>query len=268
MYLEGVYQSIRSTRDTAEHHQPTLLYGHSHAQLDTFINELGRMIVCTGTAKPCNACMACVHSRQGTYQALFDIAQYQSDTSETYGLEAARRFMQWARLQARHEYPSVGLLRRVDEYTFQAQNALLKIFEEAPAHCYILMTARRLQGLPATLLSRVTRVRLTLESQAISNAYSASIPKDPTNDVLTRIRQLLAEPTETQSRAYEETFADAEKSLRLFLMSGAATGDVRGNSRPFTRAVTVLHGIARAKKHLARNAHHGITLQSILCNAL
>jgi DNA polymerase-3 subunit delta' len=105
----------------------------------------------------------------------------------------------------------------------QVHNALLKLFEEPPPRTTFVLTTSRLQGLPATILSRCRPVRLRPlpedEMRAFASAVANRLNKDPDPE---EERQLLARAEGRPGRVLELLHADDDATDEAALLLRAA----------------------------------------------
>jgi len=77
-----------------------------------------------------------------------------------------------------HQLPQrLAILWRLDEASIPAQNALLKILEEPPAHAQLLATVTRWDRLLPTIQSRVSRVIVAVEPEGIGEQSQIGLAK-------------------------------------------------------------------------------------------
>ena len=84
-------------------------------------------------------------------------------------VQQIRQLQQWSHQTG--ESPKVAILENADAMNAAASNAMLKLLEEPPHNCYLILTSRRRQALLPTILSRLRpfalRERSTEEEQII-----------------------------------------------------------------------------------------------------
>lgn len=81
---------------------------------------------------------------------------------KSIGIEKIRELQNFLQLKTtgQHAIRRVAVIADADRMTDEAQNALLKALEEPPADTVIILTASRLQGLKATILSRAQQLHI------------------------------------------------------------------------------------------------------------
>jgi DNA polymerase-3 subunit delta' len=110
------------------------------------------------TSRPCNACRACRLVASGNHPDLHVVESEQVGASlkidQVRGLE---RTLSLTPVEGRHQ---VAILRRFEEATTSAANALLKTLEEPPSYAVLVVLARESDLLLPTIVSRCQHVAL------------------------------------------------------------------------------------------------------------
>ncbi len=110
--------------------------------------------------RPCLACEACRKIQADISPDVITIGSLKD--RRTIGVEAVREIRETAYIKPNDLSVKIYLLRDAERMTVQAQNALLKLFEEPPAGVYFfLMTAEPTALLP-TVRSRAPELRTEL----------------------------------------------------------------------------------------------------------
>lgn len=123
--------------------------------------EIVCALVCTGEEKPCGNCRACKKAQSGNHP---DIYIFQKDDSATaIKVDDVRLIREKALLLPNDGDKSIFIISEAQFMNPQAQNALLKIFEEpAPHVCFILTCPSRTAFLD-TITSRAASFMLSQE---------------------------------------------------------------------------------------------------------
>ncbi len=119
---------------------------------------LAQTLLCTGSAKPCETCSGCRQARRGSHANLLQVGALPRQRSVK--VDQARALL--ANL-ATHPFspgPRVVMLEKVDTFTPQAQNALLKAIEEPDSATSFLLTCQNEHAVLPTIRSRCRLVRL------------------------------------------------------------------------------------------------------------
>jgi DNA polymerase-3 subunit delta' len=144
--------------------------GIRHAYLFTGPSGLGRRTLATRLAQalncptpaspgvPCRACRVC---RQVEAGQNIDLMVVQAETEGgTLKVEQVREVTRFLSLKPYQSPFKIVLFLRFQEANANAQNALLKTLEEAPAHALLLLTADNAEQLLPTIVSRCEVMRL------------------------------------------------------------------------------------------------------------
>lgn len=114
--------------------------------------EIARALVCTGDVKPCGICRACRKAESGNHP---DIYIFQKDDgASAIKVDDIRTVKEKAQLLPNDGEKSVFIIREAQLMNPQAQNALLKIFEEPAAHVCFILTCPSRTALLETITSR------------------------------------------------------------------------------------------------------------------
>lgn len=124
--------------------------------------EIACALVCTDEEKPCGICRACKKAKSGNHP---DIYVFQKDDSAAaIKVDDVRLIREKAQLLPNDGDKSIFIISEAQFMNPQAQNALLKIFEEpAPHVCFILTCPSRTSFLD-TITSRASAFMLSQES--------------------------------------------------------------------------------------------------------
>lgn len=114
---------------------------------------LAQKAVCTAQGqRPCGACRDCLKALNGSHP---DIAVYGGKGgSRSFHVEEVRQIRDSASVMPNEAQTKVYILDGADNMTEQAQNALLRVLEEPPAHVMFLLTCTAASSLLPTVRSR------------------------------------------------------------------------------------------------------------------
>lgn len=248
--------------------QAVLVYGQSEGSVAETARTLAQMLVCTNGNQACNTCVDCVQWLNNTHARIFD-ATARCLTQEEYNIDVVREFIRFTSLQSASDQPGVGIMQRLDKFTTQSQNALLKLLEEPPHHCYCILTATRISMIPAPLLSRVQSVRLPDATDLVSLKNNDSDIRQlifSNKDVALRTLAALQRNVESASIDARKSFIEAcdkiELDTRIVLRHAQRTTATAAHvSRPL---ILLLNSLARTRKHLSFNANIQLTMSSLI----
>ena len=127
--------------------------------------ECAKALVCTGKEKPCSACRACKKADGGNHP---DIYIFQKDEGATaIKVDDIRLIKEKAMLLPNDGERSVFIIAQAQDMNAQAQNALLKIFEEPAKHVCFILTCPSKSALLETVISRGCSFMLSQEESAL-----------------------------------------------------------------------------------------------------
>jgi DNA polymerase-3 subunit delta' len=146
----------------------------------TLARRLAAALLCEHqqvTSRPCGACRACRLLASGNHPDLYIVES--EHVGASLRIDQVRRLEHTLSLtpfEGRHQ---VAILRRFEEATTSAANALLKTLEEPPAYVVLVVLARETDLLLPTIVSRCQHVPLkplptTTVKQALTERWGAT----------------------------------------------------------------------------------------------
>ncbi len=109
----------------------------------------------SGTGEPCGKCHACMMHQAMSHP---DYQVFEEQKKASVGVEHIRQLIEDAYLRPMIADKKVYIIPHADDLTLQAQNALLKVFEEPPGDSIIILVSENSERLLATIRSRARRV--------------------------------------------------------------------------------------------------------------
>ena len=138
-----------------------ILEGANSATRLAAAKEIACALVCTGKEKPCGICRACKKAQSGNHP---DIYVFQKDDSATaIKVDDVRLIREKALLLPNDGEKSVFIIHEAQFMNPQAQNALLKIFEEPAPHVCFILTCPSKSFFLETITSRAAAFMLSQE---------------------------------------------------------------------------------------------------------
>lgn len=133
-------------------------------------------IACKNTGRPCGNCPSCRKISEKISPDVIDIGL--ENDRKTLGIETVRAIRDTAYVLPNDLDTKVYIINDADKLTDQAQNALLKIFEEGPDSVYfILLAANPLRLLP-TVRSRAPELKTEVFTESRLEALlTENVPK-------------------------------------------------------------------------------------------
>ena len=132
-----------------------LFYGPEHIGKTTVAEHFITGLLCL-EKKGCGRCLGCKQALKHIHPDL----NWISDSS--IGIDSIRQVIKFISLKPLVAAYRVVIIEQADHLTIQAANSFLKLLEEAPSKSIIILIAKNLQYLPATLRSRCQILRFIL----------------------------------------------------------------------------------------------------------
>ncbi len=124
--------------------------------------ELAAAVVCRGEDKPCGICNHCIKVRKDSHPDIHILCK--SDDSKMIKVDSVRQIKAQALIYPNEGTKSVFIISEAQYMNPQAQNALLKIFEEPSPHVCFILTCNSKSSLLETVISRATSYTLGEET--------------------------------------------------------------------------------------------------------
>lgn len=100
---------------------------------------LAQTILCTGDARPCGSCNACIKCKAGVHPDIKEFGEIGSNA--VFKIDAAREIKQDAFILPNDGDRKVYILLETQQMNDNAANALLKTLEEPPRYAHFILTA-------------------------------------------------------------------------------------------------------------------------------
>ena len=144
--------------------------------------EFAKAMLCEGEAAPCGKCKNCIKIENGVHP---DVIVCEKETDKaTLGVDIIRSMKSDAYIKANDTDNKVYIFKEAQTMTAQSQNALLKIFEEPPAHVSIILTCSSKSSLLETILSRGTVITLGENDESQSADAKTVKAREKANELL------------------------------------------------------------------------------------
>jgi len=140
--------------------------------------ELAKAILCKGNMKPCGICSDCIKADSLSHPDIHIISK--PDDSAFIKVDTVRDIRSKALLLPNEGAKSVFIIKEAQLMNANAQNALLKIFEEPQSHVIFILTCPSKASLLETVISRATSYRLG-EEAASEKREEADLFKEKAN---------------------------------------------------------------------------------------
>lgn len=150
---------VSAFADRGQFPHALLIEGSRGSGRRTLARLIARAAVCSSnTERPCGVCLACRKATAGSHP---DITEYGGDGSaRSFHLDTLLGIREDAYVLPNEAPRRVFLLADAQNMTERAQNALLKVLEEPPAHVLFLLTCESRAQLLSTIQSRTVTLSL------------------------------------------------------------------------------------------------------------
>ncbi len=131
-----------------------LIYGEKGLGKKTAADYISAALLCEkGNGVPCGECKSCRMILHKTHPDV--IYALPSGKSGNYKIDTLREIVENAPIMPNEGKYKIYIISDMDNTLVTAQNALLKLIEEPPDHCIIILTAQSRSALLPTIISRV-----------------------------------------------------------------------------------------------------------------
>lgn len=133
-------------------------------------------IGCQSDDRPCGSCPSCVKIKDGICPDVITLGL--SKDRKTIGIDSVRELCLEAYIAPNDLQSKVYIIKDADKMTIQAQNALLKLFEEGPSNCYFILLAENSSLMLPTVRSRAPELKTqSFDAQTLDELLSESSQK-------------------------------------------------------------------------------------------
>ncbi len=147
-----------------------ILEGASEKARDEAAKELATALLCKGENKPCGNCNACLKVKNSSHPDLHILTK--DEKSSIIKVDAVRDIKAKATVLPNDGDKNVFIINEAQLMNVQAQNALLKIFEEPSRYVSFILTCPSKSALLETITSRATAYYLGEEVGTVSQESS------------------------------------------------------------------------------------------------
>ena len=179
-----------------------IFHGNKGVGKTTLAMEFMKAIVCESHSA-CGKCAACKQ-----FYSTSDIKIVEGDKS--ISVDNVREITSEIYLQPFHFSKKIYLIKDADKMTVQAQNALLKVFEEPPSYAILILVTSNVSLLLPTILSRGTKIRFSpLTLSQLKEYFKKNGENVPSDDILSRANGSV---TEALSLLESDTYGQMRSS--------------------------------------------------------
>lgn len=148
-----------------------------------FALECARAMVCSEQNKPCGYCRDCKKALSGNHPDIHVVGR-----ERTASIDDVRRLIARSSLKPNDSEKQVFIICNASKLREEAQNALLKLFEEPPATVAIFLLTESRSSLLPTVLSRGQRIHLDgLRDEEIEERLRERYPSARSADIASAV---------------------------------------------------------------------------------
>ena len=290
---DGLPPLMQQYRQLAAPHA-LMLSGPFGVGKSTLAGLLAQSLLCQGEGRPCETCPACKQAGNRSHPNLLVVSAQQRQRSVK--VEQARALLQNLASYPFAKGPRVVMLERVDTFTPQAQNALLKALEEPDSATCFITTCENENAVLTTIRSRCRIVRLPpWPEELVLEVLLQHQIKGQEAQELARIA--MGSPGKALATRDDSAFWQMKDSLdQMILQDGgmarfpglsnrlremkdragqaldyleaAALGLLSSTGASSKRARTILEGVLKAREQQASNLSWQAIIDGLLMNIL
>jgi len=159
-WLNPAVSSLRAAHDADRMPHALMIHDSPGAGGDWLANWAATLALCTNKAEaPCGRCDGCKRVANQQHPDFTQVIP--TEDSKQLRIEQVRELAAELALTSHQGGYKVGLLSPADSLNRFAANALLKTLEEPPPRTLLILVVTQPSRLPATVLSRCQRLRIT-----------------------------------------------------------------------------------------------------------
>ncbi len=192
-------------------HSYIVIGGEGAGKLD-FALYCAKALFCGG--EPCGKCESC---RKAEAEMHPDIIVINKGETSSFKIEQVRRVTESINIPPNEAKKKVYILDHCENMTNQAQNALLKAFEEPPEYVVFFILTEKKESLLPTVLSRATLLTVSsLDKNELFSILKNKYPKESEEKINNAVR--LSEGFYGRAVRFLEKSAVAERETALSLV--------------------------------------------------
>lgn len=134
-----------------------IISGHDGCGKMDFAIFAASAILCKNSGAPCEKCDCCVKARSFSHP---DITVFSPEEGESFKIDDVRSLLKNIYLAPNESDRKIYIIGKAHTMTVQAQNALLKAFEEPPEGVVFFILTEKTEALLPTVLSRGVIIRI------------------------------------------------------------------------------------------------------------
>lgn len=241
---------ISAVKDSKLSHA-VIIEGSSEEARKQTAKVLAMSLLCKSSNKPCGECSACLKVKNSSHPDLHILAK--DEKSSMIKVDSVRDIKSKATVLPNDGEKSVFIINDAQLMNVQAQNALLKIFEEPSKHVSFILTCPSKASLLETITSRATSYYLGEEIENNDNE-SFILAGDIANELL----QCFTQKSEFE---FMLKTAQLKKDKPLFILVLKAMATIVRDSLVLASGGRVL---ISAKEETAKKLRNAMTQKKLL----
>lgn len=139
--------------------QAIIIEGSTADRREQFSKIISKWAVCKSDIKPCGCCAGCKKAESNSHPDVFVLSSGRK--SKAIYIDDIRKIREAVSIRPNEAQNKVYIIEDAEHMTPQAQNALLKIFEEPPDNVLFILTCEYSSSMLKTICSRAQIYRLS-----------------------------------------------------------------------------------------------------------
>ncbi|MBN2853515.1 MAG: AAA family ATPase [Clostridia bacterium] len=160
---DAVKNSIINMLDYDKLSHAYILTGPSGSGKKIFAKALANAILCNHSNHGI-PCMNCVHCKSAVSDGITELYQLQTE-GNTIKVDEVRQILKSMSLRPTQSNKKVYIIFDGEKMTVQAQNSLLKTFEEPPHYGHIIITVNNEDSILPTIMSRASVINIGMNTK-------------------------------------------------------------------------------------------------------
>ena len=236
--------------------------------------ELAKAVLCKDNMKPCGECSSCIKADSGNHPDIHHISK--AADSSMIKIDAVREIRNKALLLPNESSKSVFIISEAQLMNANAQNALLKIFEEPQSHVLFILTCPSKSSLLETVISRATSYSIGEEVTTEKNEKT-ELFKEKANGLLScyiKENELSFMRMTSEFQKDKQLFIEVLKQLlpivrdgiifqsgsKEFLSDFPETAKALASALTAKKALELYSAISTITEEAEKSANHNLTL--------
>ena len=191
-WCEKIWRALLAAQQQQRLPHALLFLGATGMGKQELAQQWAHYLLCSAPRKHEYACGQCVDCLLFQAQTHGDFYWIGRDKTAAIGVDDIRAMQKNAYQTAQRGQAKIFFIASAENMTLPATNALLKVLEEPPMHCYFILTSTTQRALPATVFSRCQAYRFAATISPAMEAWLATATQAQYSLPLLRIALFLA----------------------------------------------------------------------------